>query len=77
MDNHSNLNNQGPNSNAKLSIEETSLKALLLVQGHMEQCTEYSTIVMSLKSVIIQKLRGLCIMDLKKCYSSDSWLRGE
>ena len=77
MDNHSNLNNQVPNSNARLLIEETSLKASLLVQGHMEQCTEFSTIVMSSKSVIIRKLQGLCIMDLKKCCSSDLWLRGE
>ena len=62
MDNHSNLNNKMPNSNARLLIEETSLKAFLLVQEHTGQFTEYSIIVMNLKSVTIQKLQDQCIM---------------
>jgi hypothetical protein len=77
MGNHSNLNYKMSNSNARLSIEETSLKESLLAQEHTGQYTEYSIIVMNLKSVTIQKLQDLCIMGLRKCFCSDSWLRGE
>ena len=55
MDNQSNLYNKMPNSNAKLLIEETFHKAYLSAQEHTGQYTEYSIIVMNLKSETIQK----------------------